>query len=268
MKKYNFDKIANSYENKAVVQKTAAEKLLNYLEVRKNSGVLDLGCGVGNITEKIAKLTQGQIVAMDKSVNMLKQAKKRLKNYKNIKFQLKGGEELSSSNKFDIIFCNSVLQWFEYPEVVLAKCYKALKVGGQIAIQAPATKNYCPNFIKVISKVEKDPLAGKIFAKFKSPWFFLDTAKEYSQLLKSVGFEISLAKIVREKSKYSLVESFEIFSSGAAAGYFNQAYYSVELFEDYLKKFKQIVKQSLSEQSNTHKEVELVFNRIYLVANK
>jgi len=51
----DFSKIASGYESKSLVQKFAGQVLLNLLEIKGNDDVLDLGCGVGNITGKIRK---------------------------------------------------------------------------------------------------------------------------------------------------------------------------------------------------------------------
>ncbi len=55
-----------------------------------------------------------------------------------------------------------------------------------------------------------------------------------------------------------------IFSSGAIAGYLNQEFYTVELTEDYINAFKEIVMQAFYEQ--TADGVELKFNRLFLIA--
>lgn len=59
-----------------------------------------------------------------------------------------------------------------------------------------------------------------------------------------------------------------IFSSGAIAGYLNQDFYDIEIDEDYMLAFKEIVKDAFIQQANNQGEVELVFNRIFLVVIK
>ena len=59
-----------------------------------------------------------------------------------------------------------------------------------------------------------------------------------------------------------------IFESGAAAGYLNQKYYEMRIDERYSKAFREIVKGSFHHQANERGTVELVFNRIYLIAVK
>jgi DNA modification methylase len=42
---------------------------------------------------------------------------------------------------------------------------------------------------------------------------------------------------------YTVAEAYKIFESGAAAGYLNQNYYSIELNQEYIDNFKKIVKK-------------------------
>jgi len=137
----NFSKIADDYM--PVVQSSAGEKLLELLNIREHENVLDLGCGDGRLTAKIRKLTKGRVVGVDVSEKMIEKAKK----FNGIEFIVKAAEELDFENEFDVIFCNSSFQWFD-PHKSLEKCYRALKHGGRIGIQAPVKKNYCPNFHK------------------------------------------------------------------------------------------------------------------------
>ena len=59
-----------------------------------------------------------------------------------------------------------------------------------------------------------------------------------------------------------------IFESGAAAGYLNQDYYAAPIGGAYTAAFREIVKESFHKQANRVNKVELIFNRIYLVAMK
>ncbi|RLI80262.1 hypothetical protein DRP05_01375 [Archaeoglobales archaeon] len=164
-----------------------------------------------------------------------------------------------------MIFCNSSFQWFD-PHESLKRCYKALKHGGRIGIQAPAKKDYCPNFITAIEEVRKSEI-GEIFAHFKNPWFMLENEKEYIELFERHGFKVTFCKIELVKSKHSPNEVYKIFNSGAIVGYLNPMYYDVEIDEKYVVKFREIVKRSFKEQAEDG-FVELIFNRVYLVAVK
>jgi trans-aconitate 2-methyltransferase len=90
-----------------------------------------------------------------------------------------------------------------------------------MAIQAPAKDNYCPNFLQAISEVKNDKLTNGIFACFNPPWFFRNTAEEYSELFTKAHFKVEKSNIDEVSSNHSTGEAFKIFESGAAAGYLN-----------------------------------------------
>jgi hypothetical protein len=63
-------------------------------------------------------------------------------------------------------------------------------------------------------------------------------------------------------------EVMTIFESGAAAGYLNQEYYATSIDDAYAKAFREIARKSFRQQANKDGKVEMVFNRIYLLAVK
>ncbi|MEW6041852.1 MAG: methyltransferase domain-containing protein [Elusimicrobiota bacterium] len=264
MKLSNFSEISKSYEKTSIIQNEASEFLFELLKIQPYEDVLDLGCGPGHITQKIKELTNGIVIGVDPSEGMITQAREK---YRNIEFLLCSAENINFQKNFDVIFCNSTFQWFENHNLVLINCFNALKDGGRIGIQAPAGKIYSPNFQEAIQKVKAHPKLGDIFFHFKAPWLFRETAEEYSNLFKNVGFTITFAEIRTITTPYPSAKVFDIFKSGASAGYINQKYYSVPIDKEYQRKFLKIIKQSFSEQAKND-IIDLVFNRIFLVAEK
>ncbi len=116
------------------------------------------------------------------------------KNASGVEFLVRSAEEMEFEEEFDVIFCNSAFQWFN-PYKALEKCFKALREGGRIGIQAPAKENYCPNFIKAVGEVRESEI-GEIFAHFRSPWFFLESEEEYVELFESFGFRVVFSDLL------------------------------------------------------------------------
>ncbi|MCL7475535.1 MAG: hypothetical protein SCH39_01090 [Methanosarcinales archaeon] len=79
---------------------------------------------------------------------------------------------------------------------------------------------------------------------------------------------MAFSKIITIRTRYTPQEVFNIFSSGAIAGYLNQECYSVDIDDDYRESFKDIVKDTFIQQADDQGNVELIFHRIYLVAVK
>lgn len=267
MSRVDFSKIATKYEHYSLVQKSAAEVLLKLLEIGDNDDVLDLGCGVGNLTRKIREISKGRVVGIDPSEGMIREAIEKNKDF-DITFEIKSVEEMDYKDCYDVIFCNSTFQWFRDPQEAVGNCYAALRKGGRIGIQAPAKRVYSPNFIEAVEKAKEDRRTKNIFTHFKEPWFFLETADEYRELFEECGFRVVLSKIESVRTKHTPEGVFNIFSSAAVAGYLNQDFYDVEIEADYIDAFKEVVKDSFVQQANNQGEVMLVFNRIFLVAIK
>ncbi len=267
MASINFSEIAPRYEKNSLIQKSASENLISLINIGKDDDVLDLGCGTGHLSERIREMTNGKVVGIDPSEGMIKAARQRFDGL-DITFEVKNAEEMRYRESFDIIFCNSVFQWFKRLVLVLENCYRALRSGGKIGIQAPAKKIYCPNFIQATEKVATDPRTNETFAHFKNPWFFLETEEEYQLLLESLKFKVLFAKLDVVKTLYTPEKVFSIFESGATAGYLNQEFYDVPIGENYIKNLLNIVRKSFFYQRGKDGKVELMFNRIYLLAKK
>ncbi len=267
MNNINFSEIAKRYEKDSLVQNSAAEILIGLLRFNGNEDILDLGCGTGHLTRRIKGMTTGKVFGVDSSEGMVREARRKNEGL-DILFETKKAEDLDYKNAFDIVFCNSSFMWFKDPGRVIQNCYRALRENGRIGIQAPAKRIYCPNFIQAIEKVKADSRTRDIFASFKNPWLFLETAEEYQSLFQKAGFSVLFSRIDEIRTSRMQEEASRIFESGAAAGYLNQEYYDVVIDEFYINSFRQIIRDTFNEQASNDGLVELIFNRIYLVAIK
>jgi len=240
--------------------------LLSLLKIGGTDRVLDLGCGGGNLTRKLRELTSGRVVGCDPDPEMLRQAKGG--GGTGIEYRRLAAGELDYIEEFDILFCNSAFQWFDEPETALKHCYRALRPGGRMGIQAPATESYCPNFLEPLAQVAIDPRTAGTFAGFRSPWLFLDSAEEYAELFRRAGFSVRFAAIEEQVSEHTPEAVMRIFESGAAAGYLNPACYRSGFTEEYAAAFREIVAASSREQAGVTGKVDLLFNRTYLVGGR
>jgi SAM-dependent methyltransferase len=94
---------------------------------------LDLGCGPGLYTEKIARLGH-KVTGIDFSQNSIAYAKEGAKqNNLNINYICKNYLDLDFDNQFDLIimiYCDFGVLSIEQRELLLDKIYRALKHGG------------------------------------------------------------------------------------------------------------------------------------------
>ncbi|MDH5637490.1 MAG: methyltransferase domain-containing protein [Nitrospinota bacterium] len=264
----DFSRISGEYDRRGLVQKAASEKLFDELAISGGEDVLDLGCGTGALTKRIRVQTKGRVTGLDPSAGMIHTARESCAGL-DIRFIAAKGEELSFAGEFDVIFCNSAFQWFKDPAPTLARCLKALRPGGRIGIQAPATSSYSPQMVEAVSKVAASPRTRNTFIGFENPWFFLEHTQAYERLFESAGFIINGCSIERTVTSNTAEEAMGVFESGAAAGYLNPTFYPGGFDVDYEEAFREIVMGHfviLAEAGGGRMELE--FNRVYLLAGK
>ncbi len=108
------------------------EMILNYLKLKKNSNVLDFGCGSGNTTIAIAEATrEGNVIALDISSKQIKNAIKKVKrrNLPNVIF-VKGDKKFPKKS-FDAVTGVGVLEHLDNQHFYLSQIISSLKKRGK-----------------------------------------------------------------------------------------------------------------------------------------
>ena len=262
-----FSDIAAFYREKSLVQASAGRQLIALLAIPPGAAILDVGCGTGNLTADLGRITSGRVVGVDPAAGMIRRSLD-LYGAGGIDFRVMGAESLDYDGEFDILFCSSTFQWFNRPDAVLERFHRALRPGGRVGVQAPATSLFCPNFIRAIEHCRRTPRLDALYARFRSPWFFLESAEAYAELFSRAGFRVTHCRIEEERSCHTVDDAVDIFRSGAAAGFLGPDCFSVPLPEDFGPQVLQGVRESFAGEADSHGMVELLFHRLFVVAEK
>ena len=78
------------------------------IKVKKDSKILDAGCGTGLVAQVLSDMNFKNIVGLDYSIDMLKIAKNK-KIYKKLIQESLNKKTSLRSNQFDIVLCTGVL---------------------------------------------------------------------------------------------------------------------------------------------------------------
>jgi trans-aconitate methyltransferase len=145
--------------------------------------ILDLGCGDGALTIKLADFGC-TLVGVDSSPEMVRAAKTL-----GLDAHIGDGQSLRFANEFDAVFSNAALHWMKYPERVIAGVWRALRPGGRFVGEFGGYGNVDT----IVRTLEAALSARRIVAD--SPWFF-PRPEEYRELLEANGFVVKTIDLI------------------------------------------------------------------------
>lgn len=119
---------------------TIADSILKASGVKPDSTVIDVGCGTGFLTQRIAKLTQhtGKIVGVDLSPSMLQVARDNLAKLgllESVEFRVGDAESLPVGDSFaNAVVGNMILHHCPRPKRAISEMARVIKQGGRLAV--------------------------------------------------------------------------------------------------------------------------------------
>lgn len=128
---------ADHYRKHSSAQFRLAEEALLLHQFCDDEQILDIGCGDGRLTLKLAeKAPRGSVDGIDPSPSMVALAKHSLltETVSNVNFAIDSAENFRTEKKYDLITAFSSLHWVRGQESALQNMVGALKPNGKILI--------------------------------------------------------------------------------------------------------------------------------------
>ena len=125
-----------SYAKNARFVSDLGEPLLKLLNPTPGELILDLGCGDGALTEKIAALGS-VVIGVDTSLAQLQAAQER-----RLSVAVINGEQLALKRRFAAVFTNAALHWMKQPERVVQGVANCLQPGGRFVATCYRDDNF------------------------------------------------------------------------------------------------------------------------------
>lgn len=116
---------AEQYCSYASFVSELGSSVISLLNPALGENILDLGCGDGILTEKIAQVG-ANVVGIDSSSSMVEATLNR-----GVTAYSMSGEKLSFQNQFDAVFSNAALHWMKDYNSVINGVQQALKPSGR-----------------------------------------------------------------------------------------------------------------------------------------
>jgi len=165
---------------------TLGQDVATLLAPRAGERILDLGCGDGVLTARLAD-GGATIVGVDASPELVAAARAR-----GVDAHVVDGHALPFDGDFDAVFSNAALHWMRRPEQVIAGVRRALRPGGRFVAEMGGHGNVAAITTALRAALRLHGEAEPAFA-----WYF-PSVEVQARLLQAHGFQVdSIALLPR-----------------------------------------------------------------------
>lgn len=159
--------------------------VLDLLAPKPGERILDVGCGDGALTERIAALG-ADVVGIDGDAAMVAAAHAR-----GLDARLIDARSLGFDGEFDAVFTNAALHWVGQPAIVTAGVARALKPGGRYVGEFGGHGN-----IAAIRVAIRSVLATRGYRVEPIETSYYPTAENFRNILETAGFKVDVCEII------------------------------------------------------------------------
>jgi len=168
---------AQLYADNARFVSDLGAPVLDLLAPGAGERILDLGCGDGALTQKLAALGC-TVIGVDGSAEMIAAARTL-----GLDARVMDGHALTFNAEFDAVFSNAALHWMTQPVPVIDGVWRALRAGGRFVAEMGGQGNIATIVRGLESSLAKHGMSSS------GLWFF-PSADEYRKLLEARGFRV------------------------------------------------------------------------------
>ena len=161
--------------------------VVELLAPRPGERILDLGCGTGPLTKRIAD-AGADVLGVDASPAMVERARA---NYPGMRFEVADATTMAFDRPFDAIFSNAALHWVRPPEAAVVRMFAALRPGGRLVLEMGGQGN-------VAGVLDAAAEAGYVIDVDVSSLLdvnYFPSIGAYASLLEAAGFRVELAML-------------------------------------------------------------------------
>ncbi len=176
---------AELYEARHAFVWRFGESLVELLAPMPGERILDLGCGPGQLTNKIAE-HGATVIGLDASPAMIGQARQ---NFPKLHFVLQSATAMTFEDEFDAVFSNATLHWILEAQVAAQGMFRALRRGGRLVAEFGGIGN-----VRTIESTVNSVIAGYTSTPVPGRRYY-PSVGEYARLLEAEGFEVRFAHL-------------------------------------------------------------------------
>lgn len=177
---------AQAYGQNGAFVHGLAGGVLEWLGAQAGERILDLGCGDGQLTLRIAA-TGAAVQGVDASAAMAAAARAR-----GVEAAVAAGEALPyADGAFDAVFSNAALHWVRDQDAMMAEVRRVLRPGGRFVAEMGGQGN-----IAAIRVALRAVLEGHGFGDREDGVNYYPTPEAYTRRLERHGFEVKRMALI------------------------------------------------------------------------
>lgn len=177
---------AEDYGKNASFVHEMAGGVLDWLDAKAGEEILDLGCGDGQLTRRIAA-TGARVTGVDASPEMLVAARSR-----GIDAREASAESLPfADGSFDAVFSNAVLHWVRGQDAMMAEVRRVLKPNGRFVAEMGGHGNVAALRVAIMAVLARHGVSQP-----EEGVNFFPTPGGYSRRLVSHGFRVERIELI------------------------------------------------------------------------
>jgi SAM-dependent methyltransferase len=175
-----------AYEANGAFVHGMAGGVLEWLAAQPGERILDLGCGDGQLTQRIAA-SGAHVVGVDASAEMVAAARAR-----GIAADHAGAEGLPyADNSFDAVFSNAALHWVRDQNAMMAEVHRVLKAGGRFVAEMGGHGNVAAIQVAFMAVLKRHG-----YAELENGVNYYPTPRAYTARLEEHGFHVQQIALI------------------------------------------------------------------------
>ena len=171
---------ATDYAQNAAFVPALGDAVLDLLAPKSGELILDVGCGDGTLTMRIAE-AGARVIGLDSSPEMVEAARAR-----GVDAFVADAEamDLERFGQFDAVFSNAALHWMLDPDAVASGIFRALRGGGRFVGEMGGQGN-----LAALRQGLRDELVARGYHMPEQDPAWYPDAEEFTRLYSDAGFE-------------------------------------------------------------------------------
>lgn len=176
---------SEGYASNARFVSDLAMPVVELLAPKAGEHILDLGCGDGVLTKKIAELGCS-VVGLDSSADFVSSARKL-----GLTIVQESASDMDFGPCFDAVFSNAALHWMKDADAVIARVARALLPNGRFVAEMGG--HGC---VKILLSALVEELDRRGYdGHAANPWYF-PTVEDYGGRLAAAGFDVRYIALI------------------------------------------------------------------------